>query len=195
MGEIRGNDRKFTTGSKRKNVRTRYFCVCTETYIYCAMRASYDPTSFNGVTTPSGIDSIIHTKPCNSGDAKIKSETRAIPPQESPLEKTRTRNRDKDWDLDGREREIKKRWKKWKAVRATKNEAGEERRRKGMRLQKGSENWRERRKRRPRRVLAGLKGGCEEREFPLSYIFFLIFSGVPWEKFVVWSSALPLSDH
>lgn len=47
------------------------------------------------------------------------------------------------------------------------------------------ENWRERRKRRPRRVLAGLKGGCEEREFPLSYIFFLIFSDVPWEKFVV----------
>lgn len=38
---------------------------------------------------------------------------------------------------------------------------------------------------RSRRVLAGLKGGCEEREFPLSYIFFLVFSSVPWEKFVV----------
>lgn len=36
-----------------------------------------------------------------------------------------------------------------------------------------------------RRVLVVLKGGYEEREFPLSYIFFLIFFGVPWEKFVV----------
>lgn len=35
------------------------------------------------------------------------------------------------------------------------------------------------------RGISRLKGGCEEREFPLSYIFFLVFSSVPWEKFVV----------
>jgi hypothetical protein len=47
------------------------------------------------------------------------------------------------------------------------------------------ENGKEGERRRSRRVLAGLKGGWEEREFPLSYIFFLVFSSVPWEKFVV----------
>lgn len=56
--------------------------------------------------------------------------------------------------------------------------------RKGKRERKKTRE-RKRERRRSRRVLAGLKGGCEEREFPLSYIFFLVFSSVPWEKFVV----------
>jgi len=67
----------------------------------------------------------------------------------------------------------------------------ERRREKGRRGAKDAiaererENGKEGARRRTRRVLAGLKGGCEEREFPLSYIFFLVFSSVPWEKFVV----------
>jgi len=61
----------------------------------------------------------------------------------------------------------------------------ERRRAKDAIAERERENRKMRVRQRSRKVLAGLKGGCEEREFPLSYIFFLVFSSVPWEKFVV----------
>lgn len=109
--------------------------------------------------------------------------------RESPAKGTRTRNEDKDGDINGKERneEKKKEMKGCQSytesvVRETEERAKEKR---DAIAERKRENCGERRRWRSRKVLAGLKGGCEEREFPPSYIFFLVFSGVPWEKFVV----------
>lgn len=162
----------------------------------CMMRALYAALRDSATVARSpGIISTIRAEPRNSRNTsrkKKKKKTRGVVGDHfSKVANGRDTNvkrrnkEDKDGNLDGRERNKEKR-KEMKACQSYVEQSGSERRSAEDAIAgKERENGRERRRRRSRRVLAGLKGGCEEREFPLSYIFFLVFSSVPWEKFVV----------